>query len=878
MVIHSFKIIKTSCLFIFDALHNKKTKVLHQLKFKGLKMHFKKSIIALTLASTLAACGSGDSDDYIPTTSKKLVLVGAVSKGLILGGVVAAYLINDDGTKGTPVGSAITDTDDGTYELTLDAGYNGKALIIEITDADGSQMKCDLTVCRDGDTAEEKITFGERYPLPSDFKLSAVSSGSDSGTIDINITPLTNIAAALTLDNVAKNKAKPTDAAAAANNQVADRFGLPGDVTELPIVDLTNADDIKSADANALEANLISAAIVEAALNDSDEGTSLESALGNFVEQYIDSDGIADTEGEGVDTEAVSLEEILAASKDLKSTVVAEVDGVNANDNNIAAVEAALITAEKKAAEGSTDKEQGDIGDDVGALGLIATKFFVKQLSTLTKASEIDKELKEGKAFEEQVSLASDLASDDLLACSRATTLATDAIAHAVTAYYKDKSIKTFVYLSLYGPITVAITANSNDVAYTVENQPFSYTDSTGETIVAKGNLTAVITKYDNNIIKTGQEQYDQYTHDNDANNIWTEKGEASLDLALSGSVSTENLIMTIKEGSHFVATLSVDFEEKDVYSNPEPTSTLGGYSQTNAHTGTDFYSIKVTDLDAKLLTTIKQSGVWTDPVTFEGEFSIIAHSLESDKKDVHNETHATTVSQVYSKETATKDRTEQSDHSTTDTETETLNIDGLTASLSGTFTNSKNSLKASVAIVSSGIAQTCQRGYESSFSYTSLNYSTIDSSHTYNEYENCNLDETAETYASASINVRMILTLNGIDDDINLEASIQRTDLEDGIASIDLTYGGNELGFAFDSVDGLVETEDDTTKTTTITATLTDHNGVTLTTTYVDIDNKINMDHVDTITGIITQKGEKFATVSNEGLVTFSDGTFVSL
>jgi len=205
-----------------------------------------------------------------------------------------------------------------------------------------------------------------------------------------------------------------------------------------------------------------------------------------------------------------------------------------------------------------------------------------------------------------------------------------------------------------------------------------------------------------------------------------------------------------------------------------------------------------------------------------------------------------------------------------TDIGTFKVNIDDLVTSLSGEFTNSNNSLEASVAIVASGIKYACIWDEEWSGS------STV--SHIRNGSDDCSLDETAQTYASASINVRMTLDVEGIANDVNLEASIERTGLEDGIASIDLTYGGNQLDFAFNSVDGLEQIEDDATETDTITATLSNHNGVTLTATYINIYDKDIGDDEDTITGVITHEGEEFATVSDEGLVTFSDGTFVSL
>jgi len=702
-------------------------------------------------------------------------------------------------------------------------------------------MKCDLTVCLADNDPAVAITFGELYPLPSDFELSAVSSGSDSGTIDINITPLTNIAAALALDKV-EGGANPAAAAEAANYQIADLLGLDGDVTELPIVDLTEADAINGADADALEANLISAAVVEAALNNSVDGTSLEDALDSFVTQYVASNGIADTEGDGVDTSSVSLEEIAAASQTLTGTMVTEVEGVSAEDDNIAAVETALISAEEDAAAGSTEPTQGDVPDDIGSEGLLATKAFVSQVSTLNVATQIDG----AKAFEEQISLASDLASDDLDANAEALSLVTEAIAEAVIANNKE-TVTSFVHSTSNGDISVAIGTSGEKITFTVDQALNIVDDSTGVAVTTATtiDLEAAIAEYTYTPVETGHEKYES------GDNVWTKKEDASLDLSLSGSVSTDQVSITINDGSHFVATLNTDFKEVDV----EPETNRD--SETWEHTGTDTYLTSVTGLDINLSATIAQvaSTEITDPIEFTGTFNITASSLVvNESEDVLE------------------------DNSSFKYEgTEIINVDDLTVSLSGIFSNSSKSLEAVMAITASGVKETCTWGGEWSYSNTNVDgVDDISNDHNYND--DCSLNETAETYASASINVRMTLDVDGIDNDVNLEAAIQRTGLEDGIASIDLTYGGNQLDFDFDTKD-IVEEEGETVNSTTITATLTNHNGVTLTATNVLIDDVTDNDNdTSVITGVITHEGEEFATVSDDGIVTFSDGTFVSL
>lgn len=810
-------------------------------------MNINKSLIAIAITSVLSACGGSSSSTPVvePPPPVEKVVNGTASKGLILGGEVNAYLINNNGTKIEPsIGTATTNTTDGTYELTLDASYNGEPLIIEITAIDGSQMKCDLSVCLADNDAGVAITFGELYTLPTDFELSAVSSGSDSDTISINITPLTNIAAALTLDKVARGAA-PAAAAEASNYQIANLLVLDGDVTKLPIVDLTDAAAINAASADALDANLKSAAVVEAALIDSSAGTSLEDALDSFVSQYVASNGVAETEGSGVDTSSVSLEEIAAASQVLTNTMVTELEGVNAEDENISTVRTALVAEEALAATGSTDATQGDVPDDLGSEGLIATKAFVSQVSTFSLATQLDSD----NAFEQEISLASDLASSDLDVNSEALSLAAAAIAEAVIAN-TEEVITT--YRSIDG-ITVAISVSGTTVTYTVD-QTLDVENSAGVATTTNINLVAVNAVLSNAIVDTETE-----TQTETGNSyIWSSAGEASLDLALSGSVSTSQVSITINDGSQFVASLSVDEEGSGQF-----TFTQGESSFSNSENETESGLISVTGVDIGLSVTIAQvaSTAVTDPIEFTGAFNVAASLLSVDFDEAQ---------QWQNSESSTGDS-----ESYTDTGTEIISIDGLTASLSGMFSNSSNSLEATVAFAASGIEETCI--WDNEWSVTNTFIGGVGSnSATHTENDDCSLTgETAETFASASINVRFALDVEGIEDDVALVAAIERTGLESGVASIDLTYGGNQLDFDFNT-NNIVETPEG--DTTTITATLTNHNGVMLTVTNIETDNDDNNDSSSVTTGVISHEGEEFATVSDTGIVTFSDGTFVTL
>ncbi len=323
--------------------------------------------------------------------------------------------------------------------------------------------------------------------------------------------------------------------------------------------------------------------------------------------------------------------------------------------------------------------------------------------------------------------------------------------------------------------------------------------------------------------------------------------------------MSTDKVSITINDGSNSIATLTVDEEGAGQY-----TYTNEENSSTTSDTDTESGLISVTGVDIGLSVTIAQvdSDEEGGPISFTGAFNVAATLLSLDYEEAEqHDSNESFIINDYS-------------FSSTDEGTETISIDGLTVSLSGMFSNSSNSIEASVALAASGIEETCTWDSEWSSGYTE----ETGQYNTHTESDDCSLTgETAEVFASASINVRFALDVDGIDNDVELEAAIQRTGLESGVASIDLTYGGNQLDFAFNT-DNIVETESEGgTITTTITATLTNHNGVILTVTNIETD-MVDSENTSVTTGVTSHEGEVFAIVSDDGMVTFSDGTFVTL
>ncbi len=722
---------------------------------------FTELLLPLVISASLAGCGGGgggSDDSGADDGGSSTAISGSASKGIVLGGVVNAYLITDTGEKGELVaGPVTTSTEDGTYELTLDGDYDGSALLIEITGADdgSTEMKCDLAVCQRDGEGNPTVEFGGTYSLPSSFSLSAVSPGTSESSIAINITALTNVAAALTLDKVS-NGATAADAALATNVQVASRFGISGDLTEQPIVDITDADSINAADTDALEYNLKAAAVVQAALVSDAEAT-VEDALESFVSQYVET-GVADTDSGTDDPGVVTLEEILEQAAGLVDEV-RELEGVDGETDALMAVESG-IDAEEADAEtnGSTDADQGDIPDDIGSTGLIASKAFVQQLRDFVNTTLVN-----GgdnlSVFSEQIQLAKEATSADTEIALEGLALAMEAITYAWEAS-QEETLSTYEYEG----ITVSISGG----AYSVD-----------QSLVVEGvdvevDLTATIADFTDNL--TSSEVTEAVTTE-------TESGTVSADFSIVGSSATTRVSVSVAEGSEFAAGLEVDY--------------TGTYDQSDVSYSESFTdAITVTDLDASLTIVIAQQAVGeiTDPVTFTGSADFAVDLID-----------------YLEQEEATNTWSPESSYS--EVGSDSIEINGLNLTLSGEFSNSSTTFLASASLAASGIVYECEWSYSSEFSE---NGSVV------TDMEICDLAETESTFASAALTLIFDLDMSGMVDDIRVEATVTRTGFDAASADVDITYGGSQLDFdfAYESGDGSVTVTNQTGVVLTLTET----------------------------------------------------------
>lgn len=136
-----------------------------------MKIGFRSKILCV-LASILflISCGGGGGgSSYLPAGTGAMVN-GTASKGMISGGTVSVYAIDNNGQKGSLLGSATTDSD-GHYAVEID--YDGP-ILVEIT----------------GGTYTDEAT-GQTKDLVEPLRAALPFT---SGDVDVAVTPLTEVA------------------------------------------------------------------------------------------------------------------------------------------------------------------------------------------------------------------------------------------------------------------------------------------------------------------------------------------------------------------------------------------------------------------------------------------------------------------------------------------------------------------------------------------------------------------------------------------------------------------------------------------------------------------------------------------------------------
>ncbi len=316
-------------------------------------------------------------------------------------------------------------------------------------------MKCDLA----GGCGE--TPFGGSVGLTdTTFNLDAIVPSVTAESVSVNLSVLTDAASELALSALSVNSTA-ADASliiANSNSSVANRMGIVGSLTELPVIDITNPTEVASVDEDVLEYNLYNAAIVEAVISGNQEAT-ITSAINSFSQQYASGGGIADTEDS--ESTTVTLAEILQTSSSV-ITAITQVEG--GNELNLASLTTQLTANAAQALEGSTEPEDGSLGGGEGEVSeLLAVKRMVNDLRNLGTGIN----LTATESFSTQIELAGETFDADSGAVMKAMSMAAGSMAYAWQAHMDDDTIAS--YVDEETGITVTISDSDGVITYAVD-------------------------------------------------------------------------------------------------------------------------------------------------------------------------------------------------------------------------------------------------------------------------------------------------------------------------------------------------------------------------------------------------------------------------
>lgn len=335
----------------------------------------KKSLITLaiiTSLSTMTGCGGGSSSSTeTPTTpASTTTLAGTAAKGIILQGIVTAIELDANGKSLGEVGSATTD-DSGHYSLVLTDDYQGGVVKLTISAGDNTTMKCDATSgCGEGNG------FGSSIALGSGFSLDAMIKP-EGENVSVQITPLTHMAAARALVAGANGKLN----AASVANAISEVNQITGvNIMDTEVVDITSPTALASASATAKQLGLFNSGLADMLV--SGEGafqenliTNLNKLAGSFEDgEFTSDDGITITEI----TDAISM----AASAIEKNSEIADLlsDSINIVETNIDVIKSQIV-------DGGFNPEPSD---NAGSDQITQAKALITQARTFIEKIESD--------------------------------------------------------------------------------------------------------------------------------------------------------------------------------------------------------------------------------------------------------------------------------------------------------------------------------------------------------------------------------------------------------------------------------------------------------------------------------------------------------
>ncbi len=260
------------------------------------------SVIALCLL--VVACGESSPDEDTATVT----LSGTAMKGVISQGIAQAYRIEEVEGKlqaQRAVGGATRTNDRGQFELRIPTTEDTSSLMIEVSSDTQTEMTCDdLSGCDTSDNSD-RVAFGARFRLGTEFVLKAVLPQLDTGSRQrISVTPLSHLvvaraegsSAGLTKTNIATSEA-----------YIEEVMGLEEGDLQLEPADITRLDEYDTISKGRLTLSLLSAAFMNKV--DGTTFTRIEQVLAAAATSVANTGSLAASSNNSEDS-AVALDEL----------------------------------------------------------------------------------------------------------------------------------------------------------------------------------------------------------------------------------------------------------------------------------------------------------------------------------------------------------------------------------------------------------------------------------------------------------------------------------------------------------------------------------------------------------------------------------------
>lgn len=540
-------------------------------------------------AAFIQGCGCSDSNNgSTPPPAQTFAVNGTASKGILRGFQVAAHRFNNGVLDPSPITSAIT-SNIGAYTLNIPQTYINQPLMFRVTpNATGSVMTCDLSAgCGTG------VDFGEDLPITDNaFQLDTVVPSAANNSV-ANITLLTNLASQLALEaiNSGSSVAAIQTAIDEANSRIANRFGLAGNITTMPVIDLTNRNAVNAAlnagNSSYVQYAALNAAIIQAARADGNNLVGFVAALNAFINYFV-ADGLAGNTSDAAET---SYADILASAQ----AILGRVRDLDPEAPlNLVALLQSLLTEQQLAENEEPDSyDQGTPSSGAGDSDLQKAKNMVADL--IDFGASIGETNLEGsldiatvsEEFAMQLEAAEMTTSGQAAHLVNALAMASAAIDDANRAYMNNEALRT--YTSATG-IVVGISLEAEKPVFTVEEDIEVATDA--------GVLPVAVDLTARNALTIS-----------DASDDVNSSMEADGEFNVEGSAESTQLELVVKDGSHVLVTQLV---------HEEPIEQSGGNS-TQSLEAFDFH------LGVTLAQKPVQGG---DPLSLDGSLVVSVTDL----------------------------------------------------------------------------------------------------------------------------------------------------------------------------------------------------------------------------------------------------------